>query len=557
MILNHDSSGGVGVEPGLHWYIGEELTIGWKGHVFLADGRTGKAVARWLETELTQHGLEAFAHITAMMRGVYGLFVKDRKKGDWLIRCDDNGYYRIYYDAHDVSTSLLELWARRPQAPSPQALVDFVLHGFVYGGHTFAPHIRRLRGGEILRLTAGQPPRVESRHRVVPQTTDLVAEIEAHFDALAVSLRDRRTSVDLTAGLDTRLIACLLHRRGLAFEAAVSGEPESLDVVLGRRVAELLGVPFFVWRQDLSRLEDELPLVFVAADGQHEMRSFPRDWQHAQQRLARQIEVIVHGGGTSPFKDGDFVQDFPFYGSRRIDFQRLYRLRWRPVRLPAKLLGVQGQAQVVEAEARALSAMQTECQGSTNNESYNRVAVELRGPEVYGRYFSSYINLGLDVAAPLGEWRYLQLAMRLSPWARFMVRWHRRMLDRNCPALAALPTSDGIRGSLRPRHTVFNAVLFVGQALRRMMRKGVQRAFGRSMFERPGSAAWNAPGYLDALRRTAWFRRGHAELIRIGLFAADSHWGWVPDFYVPRVVTIGLLMEWYERLSLPTQQHGR
>ena len=380
----------------------------------------------------------------------------DRQRRIWQIAVDNAGLYKVFQARGVAATSFLELASERPDlrgSLKPEAVIDFVAHGCVYGPATFLSGIRKLRAEEVLELDARYPGSVRLSTKRLPLPLVDSEAVLARIGHLARSLAGRKVSADLTGGADTRLLVCLLRQHGLDPEFAVCGLPNSADVIIAERIASLLGSPLLTNQPDLSALEDELEQCFLAGDGQIDSAFFHIDWRHAQVRLARGVEVIVHGGGGAHFKDFYAFQDFPLYGRSRANFRRYYDLRVCPVELPRHYFTPRGADIASQARERALAAYEPYA-GPTNNESYDRVSYFLRAPEFHGGNYATYINLGLDVAAPLLEYENALVGMRLSPWLRFFNGWHRRVLSAHCPTLAALPTTEGYSTSTALRHLV-------------------------------------------------------------------------------------------------------
>ena len=532
-------------ETGLRCWADERFVIGWKGHLFLPGERAGAASVARFAALLRDRPLP---ELVQQLYGVFGLFVHDRQSGGWQLTVDNAGLYKIFYDDLGASTSFLELLGDRglgPERIGPLAVVEFLAHGFVIAPGTFVAGVRKLRDREILELTPGRPePRILEKDLCFPADDDTETVLQ-YFADLATSLRDRRVSADLSGGFDSRLIVGMLVHHGIDFEIAITGEPGSADVVLSARLAQRLGKPFFYHRQEMSRFEEELPLVFLASDGQHEIRGFPRDRQNALARLARGVEVFTHGGGGDQFKDVHASQDFPFYGRAAVNYERYYDLRWAPIRLPEALLSASGRALLREVRARTL-ARYAELRRPTNHESYDRIAALLRAPEFFGRYFSNYIDMGLDVVAPFTEARIAEVGRRIPPWRRAMHRWHRAVLTHHCPEIAAVMTTDGYTASTAARYWLPDLVGFLGNELRRGARKAGQRLLGRTYFEKPGFAQTNAPDHVRRLRATPQFTAAIARLKDLGVLAADTDPAALPDFHVPRVLTVGMLLSHLE-----------
>jgi hypothetical protein len=528
-------------EPGLRRWEDDRFLIAWKGHLYMPGETAGAASAARLAAKLRTEGLETAAH---RLSGVFGLFVHDKERGGWEITADNAGCYKIYRDGRGVGTSFLELVRDRRLAAGradPAALVEFLAHGAVLGSRTFASGVEELLYDEILYLPpGGGPPRLRAKvlPKAVPAEKRIVAE---NFAALARSLEGRTFSADATGGFDSRPIVCLLAENKVPMELAISGMPGTPDTEIAREMARLLDRPFHLSGHDLTDLDDQLAATFRDGDGQTDLRRFHRDRQNAQARLARGVEVFSHGGGGELFRDHYVIQDFPFYGSSRVNYSRYYDFRMTPVPLPAAALSPKGQEILASLKSATIARFE-KLRAPTNNESYDRIYFYLRSPEFYGHYFSSYINMGLDVVAPLLDFDSALSAMSLSPWGRFFFLWHRRTITEHCPKLAALPSAEGFSASSEPLRMLRDLRAFGVTQARRAAKKVSQRLTGRARFHTVGAFVADAPGFMGRLRASPHFKRAVERLAAAGVLAGDDAGPAVRDAQVGRVLTAGMFL---------------
>ncbi len=526
---------------GLRWWEDERFAIGWTGHLYLP-GHAGGApsvagVAAALETA-------DFAEVAARLAGVFGLFVFDKLRGGWQASVDNSGLYKVFHDAEGASTSFLELVKARRIGRADldlAVLVEYLAQGQVLGSRTFVTGIERLSGREILELPRdGAPPRL--RPKPLPDSepggTRTVLD---RFAALARSLEGLALCVDATGGFDSRLIVCLLDGHALPFELATSGPPGIADAEIARTIARLLGRPFHLTGHDLGDLDAELVLTFRAGDGITDLRRFHRDWQHARARLARGIEVMAHGGGGELYRDHCFVQDFPFYGSRRVDLERYYNLRIAPAGLPPGALTPVGRELLAAARSSVLARLQG-CLAPTNNETYDRVYFLLRSPEHFGQHCTNYVNMGLDVVAPLLDYPCGLAAIGLPPWSRFFYGWHRRVITARCPRLAVLPTADGFSASGKPTRMLRDAWWYGATQLRRAAKKASQRLSGKARFYNVGAFAADAADFMGRLRASPHYAAGLERLEATGILTASHAGEKLRDIHVGRVLTLGMFL---------------
>ena len=537
---------------GLRHWANDRFWIGWKGHLYRPGRDAGAASIASLAAELATMPL---ARTVGQLRGVYGVFVYDRQDGTWQIGSDHLGFYRLYYDQDVLGTKLLELMTDRGYGPADldrERLVEFLVQAVVFGPATVVKGVRRLVGEEVLigrADDAGGPFwRAVPKHLSETDSDDPDIVIGV-FKDLAASLSGRKVAVDVTGGFNSRLIACLFAQFGLPFEVGVTGrDMEAPDIAISEIVAKTLGRDSHPLLHDTSWLETEIEAVFQDSDGQLEMRTIHRDWQNAVARLGRNVEVIAHGGAGGVLKDFAFSHEFPWYGSKRFDPTRYYDLRVVPLRIPRDHLTDEAASWVAAARQRMLDRCE-QYRSPTNNESCDRIAFFVRNPESYGGYFSTYLNMGLDVVIPFADIDVAAVGRRMPPWSRFMNRWHRHALTASCPAAAALITTDGFNASTEPRYLLPNLFGWTRNAARRALRKTSQRVLGREMFTLKGNTTANAADYMPRLRASGAFKEAVARLRSEGILARDLSEEMVRDSEVPRILTLGLLLAHADRCA--------
>jgi hypothetical protein len=326
----------------------------------------------------------------------------------------------------------------------------------------------------------------------------------------------------------------------------MTGEPGCVDVTLAKRVAGALGLPHLVHRHDLDQLEQELPVLFSHSDGTVDVARIHRDWQAVLARRARGVEVIAHGAGGELLKDFYFRHEFPFYGRRPASLGRLYDLRIAPMPLADSQLTASARELVRESRAWLISRLEA-YRAPFNHQTCDQAFFGLRLPEMFGGHFSTYINLGVDVVAPLMERDGAVAIMALSPWSRMMEGQHRRLIDRLNPMAAALPTTSGYSASTASSRLARDLAAYAGNELRRLVNKLGQRHLGRAPLPRAGATSTDAPGFGDRLKRLPQFREGLAALQARGIYRP----GLAPDagrrHEVGRILTLGLCFAHLDR----------
>jgi len=285
--------------------------IYWEGFVFAEGARSGETAIRFFAKELGQSDL---GQASAVLSGSFVCFVQDNESDASYAFTDGARRKPLYYTENAVCSSFLELAKRshlRGADMDPFCLVEFIYTGLQFSRKIFFDQINILDAHEILKITPGISIALEHRAVRDPFQEELPSNpVIAFLDAMEKTVEllrksGLRVSVDLTGGLDTRLLVAMLDYFGLEFETAVSGTPDHPDVQISKKVARARGNshdhhpiyhevrPTFLW--------SELGRVVKAADG---MNGSHRLYQLALDRKERGIELTIGGNGGQFYKDG-------------------------------------------------------------------------------------------------------------------------------------------------------------------------------------------------------------------------------------------------------------
>jgi asparagine synthetase B (glutamine-hydrolysing) len=491
-----------------------------------------------------------FADIVQQLHGVFGIFLFDKRLDRWLIANDNAGLYRIYYDPSCVCTSLLEFVRDRAlgrEALSKQDAISFIQHGAVFGDRTIISGVSKLTSDRYLEVTfphVGQA-RVSAQPRSVRSKPAEAMEVAArHYEDLARYLAGTAVAVDATGGFDTRVNVCMLDHFGLEFDLSISSGRDSADTRIAREIAQMLERRFYVYGHELADIENDLRQSFEESDGQIDLRRFHRPWQAMKGKLADAFKFTVHGGGGEHFGDFFYLQDWPFYNLRPLNFQRFYEWRMAPVMFPSAMIHPRARAEFAASEGHVMELLSAHATPKAH-ESYNRAAYFVRAPEFFGQVFSCYINNGLNVLAPFLDREMVEAAFRRSAWAGFFEMWHRRMLKRYNPRLAALSTDAGYSATIEFRHLARDLVLFLSSLSLRAINKAGQRLLGRSLFHKVGAFAADSEGYEANLRCSPTFHNSLHHLKKLEIIGHETGPADIRFIHIGRILTVGM---WIEKL---------
>ncbi len=526
--------------PGGGLYEDRDFRMAWRGVLYVPGECRGLP------------SIEAFAHhlrreswpaALGRLRGAYALLVLDRRRGELWGLVDESAGLPLHLTPRGFAPDLLSAAARLPDpvaAFTRERLWNWLAYGLPLAGDSPFDGVRTLIGSECARRDRAGEVQILPRPESVPRE-ELQPLLRREFAALARALAHDRVSVDLTGGLDSRLVAAMLRHQGLDFEAALIGPEDGPEVVIAREVAGRLGVPLHVTPHRLDDLPRTLPELLRITGGEPNPVSYHPDAQLHRQRRARGCTIVVGGAGGAHLRDLYFAHEFPFLAGRHCPLRRLWRLKFYAVPLRREyLVGTEAVEELLWA--RFCQHARPHLRAS-KTASIQNILARLKGGKATALLHAGTLALGLPLAEPLQERVLIAAAMSTSPWRRLLHYEMRRALMAHAPELAAIPTVTGFSCLPTPRHLARDALRQLHFHLQRGWHKLQQRCFGRSRLATAAHVLAFHPDYEAAVARSGLLERALGTLAAAGLVPS----GLAPEQIFPHhrnlFIHAGLLLE--------------
>jgi hypothetical protein len=524
----------------------EELVALERAYTSLRGAKTGRRVAagEWAraaamstdgsEDDIARHG-ESWAAVSGVvygrpldeplgaMDGQFAFVVYDAERSQVTVATDPHGMHAVYVAEGEhrtyVSTSALALAKHLGRRANPRFVHAFLVTGYHFGGRTHWDGIERLEPGAYVSFrTDGRKRGTYSR----PSLDEDVARLplkqaaEHAIEVATETYRSRlgggpRVWVDLTGGYDTRLLALLLRRAGVDFEANTNGRRGSPDVRLAERIARDAG-----WRWTRFDLPDTwehvVPDLLEKAigwgDGHLDVIQLARVlWGHSEK--GRVHRSLLIGGGGEHFRGFAWQQEFLRAGrSTAVNLDN-----WVDMRLLSPITSDLLPAPVapdVRADVRERMAAWAKPYASYLNTAQLDVLYAYKMTGHFGAYLSA---AGAFVRAEL-PFYYVPVwtaAFSTSHRHRSGHRLMRHMIERLDPRIAAIPTSSGGPAQpLRPAN-VHRFVPYYARLGRKAFTKIAQKGVRRSLLAPKRSI----DGHDELSRRIAFERLTDGGEIRV------------------------------------------
>ncbi|MFD2370811.1 asparagine synthase-related protein [Brevibacillus sp. GCM10020057] len=418
----------------------QEYSFRWRGFLYLLGVPPGAASVREFSRLLTAQGLE---QAMLALKGHFFMVVKEKQTQTSICFTDNSGGFMAFHSRSAVSTSFLELVAYHGFTPSSlnrEAVMEFVNFGNVFSEKTLVEGISRIDRNQIIRFGPNGKT-VHSKHLAPIDAGNEDFDFLHFFERLAQSIRQKRISVDLTGGVDSRLIAVILDYFGISFETTVSGMDGMPDVEIAKEAAAQFGSRLHITRPRVDDLEAVIPELFRISDGSSDVFKLYRSFQHNLNRVMRGVDLALSGIGGEFFKDELWLQDFPFYASKTPRLGRMFTMFMLPIPCKASYFTPEYAQQNESLPDRTIHRL-ARYQMDTNTRTYDNLYYCYELPVIGGSFISAANRL-LPSYAPLIELDFVQFGYRLKRRERFFNLFHRRMISRLNPRLARIRTSEG------------------------------------------------------------------------------------------------------------------
>ncbi|MFW6347851.1 MAG: hypothetical protein ACOC2C_04480 [Cyclonatronaceae bacterium] len=367
---------------------------------------------------------------------------------------------RTYFSGsgHEYASFLKCIKELRPglKAVDAQEVFNFLSFGAFYTERTLLRPVRKRHTHQPFLLHPARgfvkensPAKISLNPALAKNPEDAFIRF---FEQRAGQLSDRRyrISIDLTGGFDSRLVACMLKHCGISFDAVFSKRPgDEAEEQIVRQVADTLGCGLNILTPPPVADADELDELFRLSDGMtdllrtHSMRNLHL-W-----RREKGYNLVISGISGEVVKDFFWLQDFPFYRKKRPDYERLYRMRMFATQIPEAWAGAHHKTAVAQSKPKLMALMKTQ-QCPTNTHTYDAIYTNIKTRELASVLLHNAGGL-MQVYAPFLEPEILNLGYNMPRRLRAFNRFHRRIMTRLNPALAAVPTTDsGSTASARP-----------------------------------------------------------------------------------------------------------
>jgi hypothetical protein len=254
-------------------------------------------------------------------------------------------------------------------------------------------------------------------------------------------LSNYKISVDLTGGIDSRLLIAILNHFKVDFDVQFSLESaKENEIEIVNEIAELLKLNLTIIEKSDIESNEEINLLFELSDGQLDLFALHSLLISQKTRKENLYDLVITGVAGELYKDFWWQQDFPFYNKNKANLNRLFYMRFYPLLIDSHWLGKNTKLRTKDIFSSLIESFNI-YQTKKNTEKYDLIYLNNRIKESLS-IMTNASNKYLTVYSPYVESELLNIGYSLNRGDRFFSNFHRNIITKINPKLAAIRTTD-------------------------------------------------------------------------------------------------------------------
>ena len=517
----------------------DNYTVYWKGFIYIPFTHSGDASIKKFIKKIKEMGIQ---EAIQLLHGNFFVTVIDHRMNKTYSFIDNSGLFEAYYDNYLISTSFLEIVKEskfNTKDLDKRRIIEFLNAGVLYNKRTFFEEVKKIDRLEILVSHENQ----RSLHYKVERDLEPLEEefFVDFFAGFAKSVENQSVSVDLTGGIDSRLLATILDANDVKFECSVSGSNKDKDVAIAEEVAHKLNHSLIVSERPSTIEEKEMEQLFYFCDGLYEIFNAYSGRNSQLQRSNREVDLIITGAGGELFKDFFWLQDFPQYRKSTSDIGKLFHTRISPIKFDTNLLSEPYAPINMNYSENAINEL-SKYEKNINTKTYDQIYYFYRMQALAGRLLTSSSSI-VNSYSPLLEYNLVRVGYNLPRMKRFFNNFHREIITKLNPTIAKTQTTEGkLTVSSEKLELMKDTSKYVSDKGVRLAKKVVQRILKKTLF----STRYHHESFYQSVRALPIATETFEILIKENIIKKNKTLAEVRDEHLGRIISLGLLIKYLE-----------
>ena len=250
-------------------------------------------------------------------------------KNEVIAFTDNSNMRSIYYNDNSVSSSLLEIAKHCSSSVNDRYAVEYLLNGNISFGKTLFYEIKNIRYSEYIVVKNMKIAIIDKGIGDITKKS-MFNDINDFFDNLAYSIKNRRVTLSLTGGYDSRMVYACLYKK-VKVSPFISGDNlKNPDLIYAKKVAKSVDDSLEIismGKPEISTDAISKLLKFSDCTQEYLKDGFIRVFDFLEKRKQSDFDLYISGDGGPRHKDWYWIQDWPFYNKKKTNLDKFYKQR--------------------------------------------------------------------------------------------------------------------------------------------------------------------------------------------------------------------------------------
>jgi asparagine synthetase B (glutamine-hydrolysing) len=535
-----------GIKPDLQTeniFENDDYIVAWRGLVYILDIPSG---LQSIEEFIKHFNTDSVEELVLQLKGNYFVSLCDKKTETIFSFTDCSGVFDVFYTQKNISTSFLDLIRLERltiEDINPQTIIEFLNLGAVHQDRTFFTAIKKIKPHELITMTScGEIKKINKKIESLDVNKNMEEnDFINYFRTMANSLSNNNVSVDLTGGIDSRIITTLFSDSKLKFETSVAGSKDDTDIKIAKKVAKKINRTLNITSREIMLDEASIQELFLFCDGLYDILNTYSAFNNHQDRMKRGVDLIISGVGGELFKDFWWLQDFPNYKNKKSNIERLFRTRISPIKVDNEILVDRYKEINSRFEENTLEEL-NQYLSDINTKTYDNIYYFFKMQTHAGRLItisSKYINS----YAPLLEFDLVRYGYHLPRSKRFFNKFHRDIITTINSDLAEIETTEGgMSISSKPFLVGKDSFTYIKDKGKRLTKKLGQRFFKKTFF----AERYHHEDFHNNIKKLAITKTSIETLKRVKILNKKTTIDKIRNDQLGKIISLGLFISFLE-----------
>jgi len=459
-------------------YVKEEendITVYVNGFFYIRGCVSGKDSIMKLISLYRENGSIPFRELF----GSYIIIFKDKSRDEILIFTDNSNMRSFFYNDEYISDDIFQIIEKnKTNFFNHNAVLEYLKYGNIFEHATLVENIKATKSTLFYRIAKNTINEINKKIGDISEKS-IYTDIYQYFDDLTLALSNKKITLDLTGGYDSRMIFCALKNRFKDMHIFISGPDSAKDVIVAKKVAEKNDIKIDCLNNNYKEIsEKDLLNAFEFSYGQLVFDFCFRLIDFSFYRKNKGYDLRITGDGGVLHKDWWWFQDFPLYKKSGTNLKKFYYQRVNYSKINSNVFNDTFLKKVIDYDDIFTSNLAKYIR-KTNTQTYDFLYYYLFGSKL-SRNYNVYSKLIISYA-PLWENEIVKLSYSLPRVERFYYNYIRRVTSHYDKNTSRLKTVYNMTASSDIKYKLLDIGGFISDYIKKAFRMIKRKIFNKNV----------------------------------------------------------------------------